>query len=376
MIDLNLITTILRCPVTHQPLRVMSASEIESANRRIAAGNLYHHDGSPIRRPIEQGLIEENRRFAYFVNDGIIILLSELAIDLLEGESQNCPVTALRPEKKIVQNYYNQLGWHSDSSGRYVDTRKFADKRDVMKTYGQRCARRLCDQLPPGGEFLLDAASGPLHHTKNLKYQEGFRKRVCVDISLLALQEARNRLGDAGIYLLADITNLPLRNDTMDAAQSLHTIYHVPADEQILAIRELHRVLKKEGAAVVVYSWGLHCLPMRIVMLPIAFLNFLPKRIRILARFLSRPKSPVSPAPVVDLPLYRHMHRWRYFRRRKWGFPFEIRVWRSISTQFSQTYIHTWLGGRWILNMIFRLENCFPFVAGRWGQYPMFVIRK
>ena len=68
------------------------------------------------------------------------------------------------------------------------------------------------------------------------------------------LEEARRELGEHGFYVLADITQLPFRLDTFDASVSLHTIYHVPVDEQPAAFRELHRTLMCGISAVVVYA--------------------------------------------------------------------------------------------------------------------------
>lgn len=60
----------------------------------------------------------------------------------------------------------------------------------------------------------------------------------------------------------------------------------------------------------------------------------------------------------------------------KYGFDFDILVWRSISVLFLKTYIHGALLGKQILALIYRLEERFPHLAGRLGQYPMFIIKK
>lgn len=61
-------------------------------------------------------------------------------------------------------------------------------------------------------------------------------------------------LGDKGIYILGDVTNLPLVDGCMDSIVSLHTLYHVPADEQSEVLAEIYRLLKPRGTAVIVYS--------------------------------------------------------------------------------------------------------------------------
>jgi hypothetical protein len=56
--------------------------------------------------------------------------------------------------------------------------------------------------------------------------------------------------------------------------------------------------------------------------------------------------------------------------------PLEIRVWRSVSVRFLRAYIHAWLGGRWFLRLLYWLEERFPHFFGKYGQYPLIVIRK
>jgi hypothetical protein len=56
--------------------------------------------------------------------------------------------------------------------------------------------------------------------------------------------------------------------------------------------------------------------------------------------------------------------------------PIEIWCWRSISVQFMRTFIHPRLGGRFLLRLLYWLEERFPHFFGKYGQYPLIVIRK
>ena len=87
-------------------------------------------------------------------------------------------------------------------------------------------------ELPPHGERLLDAASGPVQYPEYLEYHANFGRRVCVDISESALKQAEAKLGSKGEYVCASILELPLGDATIDAAVSLHTIYHIEKDQQ------------------------------------------------------------------------------------------------------------------------------------------------
>ncbi len=65
--------------------------------------------------------------------------------------------------------------------------------------------------LAPKGDILLDAGSGPVQWPEYLTYSENYHYRLCADISITALKEARTRLGDKGLFVVADIANLPFK---------------------------------------------------------------------------------------------------------------------------------------------------------------------
>ena len=55
---------------------------------------------------------------------------------------------------------------------------------------------------------------------------------------------------------------------------------------------------------------------------------------------------------------------------------FEILVWRSVSVAFLRAVIYPDWGGRFWLKILFWLEERFPRLLGRVGQYPLVVINK
>ncbi len=73
---------ILCCPTTKQPLALLSGPELASVNRAIAAGTLVRADGSPQPEAIVEGLVTQDRRTAYRIEDGIPVLLADEALAL------------------------------------------------------------------------------------------------------------------------------------------------------------------------------------------------------------------------------------------------------------------------------------------------------
>jgi SAM-dependent methyltransferase len=157
--------------------------------------------------------------------------------------------------KEIVRAFYADFGWSTSRSGELNDTALFVDTSAVPRRYTARCNEQVNRFLPPRGRFLLDVGSGPITHDEYLKYHENFSRRVCVDFSLPALRQAQRKIGDRGIYIVGDITNLPLAAESVEAAVCCHVVYHVPAEQQQTAFEEIARVVARNGRAVVVYRW-------------------------------------------------------------------------------------------------------------------------
>jgi ubiquinone/menaquinone biosynthesis C-methylase UbiE len=232
---------------------------------------------------------------------------------------------------------------------------------------------RINRHLKRRGKYILDAASGPIQYPEYLTYSQNFEQRICVDISFRALQEAKRKLGDKGIYILADITNLPFKENSVDNAVSLHTIYHVPEDEQGKALAELHRVIKSDSAAIVIYDWGKHSLAMNITDLPYKVIS---KLIGVYRNLLNRGARKPAENSQPTLYYYPHTYKWAIEQANKLNININIFSWRSVSVFFMRSYIYQWLWGKQILKLIYLLEEKFPKLTGRFGRYPMLIIQK
>ena len=280
----------------------------------------------------------------------------------------NSGVDTRESRKRVVQAFYDSYGWKKDASGHYQDEVEFEDSHPVTFPYRHACHLRVKRFLQPHGDFLLDAASGPVQYSEYLEYSAGYRKRVCIDFSIEALREARYRLGGHGLYVLADITRLPFRAGSFDGFVSLHTIYHVPADEQEDALCELHRTLKCGKSGVVVYAWKRSLL----VVTGRAVLSAIKKTINRAWNRQDRRDGLGTPT------LYYEPHDWRWMvsTLKKHRIHFDIRTWRSVSVPFLQRYIPNSSVGRIALRGVFWMEDRFPHLLGRVGTYPLVVIEK
>jgi len=281
-----------------------------------------------------------------------------------------------RHTKEQVREFYNRVGWQEAGEGLYQNAR-YEDLRKVSSGYIQRCHHRVNRFIPSEGRYLLDAGSGPIQYPEYLSYSDGYQFRICLDISIIALKEARKRINDHGLFVVADVANLPFASNTFNGLVSLHTLHHVSMSDQASAYREFERTLTPGSSGVVVNGWGVSSLMRRAMPLVV-----LVERIK--SRLRSKGKVEVGSAPKKDngkqtaTPTGTFVKKMGPDRLREMlhGMKYEIRCWRSVSVRFMRAMIHPVLGGRLILQTLFWLENIFPQYFGEKGQYPMVVLRK
>ena len=269
--------------------------------------------------------------------------------------------------KQQVREFYDEIGWSQVGDGLYQNAR-YEDLRPVSHDYIHKCHLRVNRHLSPSGEFFLDAGSGPVQWPEYLTYSENYQYRLCVDISITALKEAREKLGERGLYVVADIANLPFKSDAFDGEVSMHAIHHLPLGEHRRAYKELFRVLKSECSAVVVNGWHNPFL-MRMAEPFIQFGRLLS------GRGLKRKKDWYEEDDKAGTFVEKLTPHWLK-QELKGVLDYKVYPWRSLSPRFMRWFVRPQLGGATILRFTFWLEERFPGFFGKHGQYPMIVIRK
>jgi uncharacterized protein len=73
---------ILICPESRQPVVLASQGQIDAVNARIRAGTLRNRGGGAVEKELEEGLIRQDGRVLYPVDDGIPVMLVEESIEL------------------------------------------------------------------------------------------------------------------------------------------------------------------------------------------------------------------------------------------------------------------------------------------------------
>jgi SAM-dependent methyltransferase len=264
--------------------------------------------------------------------------------------------------KQEVSNFYNQIGWQMQNDGFYQNAR-YEDLRPISHEYIHRCHLRINRHLQPNGDFLLDAGSGPVQYPEYLTYSENYKYRVCLDISIKALEEARYRLQDKGLYVVADVANLPFRADAFDGLVSLHTLHHIPTEQYLQAYQGAWtspELMKR-------WSWMVQ----------------LMDRANGLLRKLNNRKEAELTETAEKKKQNQPTGTFTQHITPDWlkslldgKINYDIFVWRSASVRFLRSVVQPWLAGRMWLRLLYQNEERNPRFFGENGQYPMIVIRK
>jgi uncharacterized protein YbaR (Trm112 family) len=73
---------ILVCPETRQPVAEAGSEVIAKLNAEIEAGRLRNRGGDEVSDPIVEGLLREDGKILYLIDDGIPVMLIEESLEV------------------------------------------------------------------------------------------------------------------------------------------------------------------------------------------------------------------------------------------------------------------------------------------------------
>src|SRR5689334_23175198 len=123
----------------------------------------------------------------------------------------------MKKAEESVSDFYNTTGWKAEGEIT-EDARLWEDLREHAREYVSKCRLRVLRHIPERGEYLLDMASGPIQYDEYLEYSRNFSKRYCVDLSLQALEGAKRKIGDHGVFLHGSFFDLSLEDNFFDCS--------------------------------------------------------------------------------------------------------------------------------------------------------------
>lgn len=141
--------------------------------------------------------------------------------------------------KQIVKAGYNRIASEYESSRR-------DNSEDV------RLLSALVERLPRNAS-MLDAGCGSGYPVTQFLAQHF--QVIGIDLALKQIQLAKNRSLGAE-FVCADITNLPIRENSFDAVCSYYAIIHIPRGEHQKALENFLNILKPGGLALLCMGAG------------------------------------------------------------------------------------------------------------------------
>jgi ubiquinone/menaquinone biosynthesis C-methylase UbiE/uncharacterized protein YbaR (Trm112 family) len=351
--------SILMCPITKNGLELLSKEQFTIYN---LPGDFEQYG------QLTSGLVDSSKTYFYPMFNEIIVLLPEYAIFIGNGIDSREKMSF---DKKRVFDYYNEVDYKiKDSYKIYSDSQKWVDFRDVSKDYINNSLTKASRFYASRGKYLLDIASGPIGLPQYMDLSKGYEYRICVDISINALIEAKlnmEKAGQQGIFICGDITSIPIKDNICDTVLCQHTLYHIPKKEQFTAVNELYRVGIDNSKIVIIYNWFMNSWFMNIS------LHFI-QLYRIIRHYAGKLYVRLTKSKP---RLYFFTHTPKWFKR---SFPFsrdiEFYCWRSTNKYFLDLYIHKWFFGRAILKRLQEFEDKHSKFMGTFGDYPAIVITK
>jgi len=270
----------------------------------------------------------------------------------------------MNQEEQKVRDFYDQYGWVTTAgvSGEHALFRKFS--LPYYFYHDGVNARTLACFAGMHGSLLI-AGGGDLPET-HVTIANMFSQTTCLDISKVAIDIARNKLGDNGEFIVGSILDIPKPENHFDAIYCAHVIYHIDKDQQHKAIRELIRVTKPGGRIVVIYS-NQDSMPKRVARVK----GKIP-----LLRTLKRAKPNREPGARNRPPLYFYAHPLSWWSQFDDECEVDIKPWDVMSNVEEEAI----LINDEIASLGYRVcawfENRYPQKAGRWWSYPLVLLTK
>lgn len=272
----------------------------------------------------------------------------------------------MKNTEKRVSRFYNTVGWETED-GITEDARRWEDLREHAQEYVKKCRLRVLDHIPEHGDYILDMASGPIQYKEYLEYSRNYKKRYCVDLSSEALESAKKKIGDHGVFLHGSFFDIPLEENFFDCAISLHTIYHIDKDKQEDAVRKLVRVTKPGKPVIIVYA--------NLNTIVSSLGSSLP--FRILKRISShRNKNGKQTKEGESNSIYVYVHSLEWWTRFEDIANINILPWRSFVSEVQKKIIPNNKLGSMMFDLLFKLEESFPVFFVKHFKYPMIILIK
>ena len=255
--------------------------------------------------------------------------------------------------KQKLRKFNDQIGWQKISVETYQNA-QYEGLRPISHRYLLPVNRH----LKSAKKYLLDAGSNPIQYPEYLTYSKEYQYRVCLDISIIALKEVRERVrSNHCLFVVADLANLPFKDETFDEIVSLHTLHNLTISDNVPACENLKHVLKENHTAVIVNGWSESML-MRWLNKPILVMKKLFPTLPLSSKQVKK-----DTGDIFNKPKGTSVHKnnvYGLLGLLDKNIPISVNLCRSVRVRFMRAMILQFLIDRIWLTILLRFEELFP----------------
>jgi SAM-dependent methyltransferase len=259
---------------------------------------------------------------------------------------------------EVVKTFYDRFGWKIDGE-RSGEDRLFRAFPKAHGPYGIAVERRTLATLKCRRGSLLFVGCGDLPKS-HLNLSNQFDAVHCIDISETALSIARQKLRDKGAFYCDSIVETELPDNLVDAAFCAHVIYHIDKDQQERAVRQIIRITKPGGRAVIIYAN------------PRTVFAFPGEVMRHCKWLRGRKGSKIGAIP----DLYYHAHPLSWWSRFNDVCEISYLPWEIIGSRPARTLLRGDSMAKVFYNVAEQMETLVPRLTARLWQYAVVILDK
>ena len=243
---------------------------------------------------------------------------------------------------KSIREFYDEIGWNlvGDTTTDAIINENFTD---VATDYVHKVRGRIGDALG-SGQDLLDIGCGPIQYPEYLAYSGNFEKRICVDLSIKALEIAKSKLGEHGVFFVGDYLDIETGHEPYSGATLINVLYHVDLNLQEKLVRKIISELASGATLVVVYSN------------PKSFssrLNMVLVFAKRVFRLFFQRKNFTSQSN----PIYFKRHELNFWRLFESECDVKVMAWRTFTPAIEKVLFRKFFMGKGLLDLLFRIEK-------------------
>lgn len=155
-------------------------------------------------------------------------------------------LTELDDVSRQMQDWYERNWVDGKAKRAHEDTTELGQRyiQDGERPFVAAMGRRL-------GTYFVDLGCGA---QPRVEAGRGHRFYVCVDLTMAGLAQAREMLGDRGIYVCGSLLAPPLAEGFASTALMAHCLYHIDRGRQPAVLRAAYDLLEASGELVVLYA--------------------------------------------------------------------------------------------------------------------------